>query len=84
MYSHHRLKWHQMIPEDEIWIKIGGDKGGGSFKMSFQICNLDNPNSIDNTCVFAVFNASDSTTNLHVALDRYKEQIDTLQTLKWR
>ena len=35
-----RLTWHgDIIPQDEIWIKIGGDKGGGSFKMNFQIAN---------------------------------------------
>ena len=47
-----RLIWHDgMIPQDEIWVKIGGDKGGGSFKMSFQICNVSHPNSVENTCL---------------------------------
>ena len=32
------LTWHDnAIPNDEIWVKVGGDKGGGSFKMSFQV-----------------------------------------------
>ena len=32
------LTWHDgSIPRDEIWVKLGGDKGGGSFKMSFQV-----------------------------------------------
>ena len=66
-----RLTWHDsMIPEDEIWVKIGGDKDGGSFKMSFQIHNVPHPNSVENTCVFAAFQANDSTINLHIALDR--------------
>lgn len=30
---------------NEIHVKIGGDHGGGSFKLSFQICNTKNPNS---------------------------------------
>ena len=39
-----QLTWHgNLIPEDEIWLKIGGDKGGESFKMSLQIANLANP-----------------------------------------
>ena len=25
------------IPKEEIWVKFGVDKGGGSFKMSFQV-----------------------------------------------
>ena len=41
-----------VIPASEVWIKIGGDKGGGSFKMSFQIINVAVPNSVHNTCVF--------------------------------
>ena len=54
MYSNGDLTWHEgVIPEDEI--KIGGDKGGSSFKMNFQICNVVTPNSKTNTCVFCAF-----------------------------
>ena len=29
------LTWHNgVIPSTEIWIKLGGDKGGGTFKMN--------------------------------------------------
>ena len=28
-----------MIPSDEIRLKLGGDNGGGYFKMNFQIVN---------------------------------------------
>lgn len=56
-----RLTWHGgAISEEEIWLKIGGDKGGGSFKMSFQLGNVQNPNSPTNTCVFAVFEYRES------------------------
>ncbi|KAL5493971.1 hypothetical protein EMCRGX_G015225 [Ephydatia muelleri] len=79
------LTWHNgRIPETEIWVKVGGDKGGSSFKMNFQIVNTPTPNSVQNTCVFSVFEAGDSTTNLHMALDRYKPQIESLQGMKWR
>lgn len=38
MYSAQALTWHKGgIPQGEIWLKLGGDKGGGSFKMSFQV-----------------------------------------------
>ena len=31
LYSAQALTWHEgCIPEEEIWLKIGGDKGGGS------------------------------------------------------
>lgn len=79
-----RLTWHDgRIPCDEIWVKLGRDKGGSSF-MSFQIINVMHPNSIQNTCVFAVFEAPDSVFNLHVALDRYSEQVEDLQKSQWR
>ncbi len=51
-----------------IWVKIGGDKGGGSFKMAFQICNVLHPNSPDNTGVFCAFEAPDNRTNLYIGL----------------
>ena len=81
-----RLTWHNgRIPQTEIWVKVGGDKGGGdSFKMKFQIVNTPTPNSVQNTCVFSFFEASDTSTNLHVALERYKAQIEALEGLKGR
>ena len=80
-----RLTWHgKLIPDREIWVKIGGDKGGTTLKASFQGCNVARPNSLQNTCVFAVFEARDSPANLHVALDRYCEQVRSLQSSEWR
>eukprot|EP00731_Ephydatia_muelleri_P032941 Em0024g485a len=80
-----RLTWHNgVIPASEIWIKLGGDKGGGTFKMNFQIVNVAAPNSVNNTCVFCCFEADDSYTNLHIALERYKEQVEHLQGMTWR
>lgn len=38
LYSTQALTWHKgKIPSDEIWLKLGGDKGGGTFKMLFQV-----------------------------------------------
>ncbi|KAL5494131.1 hypothetical protein EMCRGX_G015408 [Ephydatia muelleri] len=80
-----RLTWHDgVIPASEIWLKLGGDKGGGSFKMNFQIVNVAAPNSVHNTCVFCCFEADDTVTNLHIALDRYKDQVAHLQGMQWR
>ena len=84
----HRLKqltWHDgLIPENEIWLKLGGDKGGSSFKASFQIINVEKPNSVCNSFVFALFEASDSVFNLHLALDQYRQSISDLQKAQWR
>eukprot|EP00731_Ephydatia_muelleri_P008998 Em0004g1336a len=55
------LTWHAgTIPGNEIWLKLGGDKGDGYFKMNFQIINTQAPNSAHNTCVFC-----DTLTNLN-------------------
>lgn len=43
--------WHNNIPEDEIWLKIGGDKGGGNFKQVIKIANINHPDSPQNTVV---------------------------------
>ena len=53
-------------------------------KTVFQICNVLKPNSVENTCVFSVFEATDSPLNLHIALDRYADQIHQLQSTSWR
>jgi len=77
------LTTHKGASEDEIWIKIGGDKGGTSFKMNVQICTCE-PQTQCRARVFAVFEAGDSPTNLHIALKRYQTQIQSLQEAKWR
>ena len=79
-----RLMWENAIPENEIHIKLGGDAGGGSFKMAFQITNLDRPNSKTNTIVFTMFQAKDSWANLKTALRHYKSQVKILQEASWR
>ena len=78
------LTWHGgMIPDDEIWLKLGGDKGRGYFKINFQIFNTPAPNSVHNTCVFSCFEASDTLSNLHVALDRFRGEVANISTMKW-
>ena len=57
-------------------MKIGGDKGADTVKV---LCNVISPNSVHNACVFE---GKDTSTNLHVALDRYKTQVERLRTTK--
>ena len=39
------LTWHDgVIPEDEIWVKLGGDHGKQTFKLTLQIANTLHPN----------------------------------------
>lgn len=85
VYRLGQLTWHSgAIPSNEIWIKLGGDKGGSSFKTSVQVVYVDKPNSVKNSCVFAVFEAPDSFTNLKIALGQFKNQIEGIQLAQWK
>ena len=75
---------HDVIPHDEIWVKFGGDKGGSSFKMTYQIVNVSHPNSLRNTVVFACFCADDSYINLKKTLPQVLHQLNDLAKLKWQ
>ena len=72
------------IPSEEVWIKLGGDRGGGSFKFVMEVANAEHPNSVKNTVPVCVFDSQDTTSNLHLALGHYAEQVKELQTMKWR
>lgn len=74
---------HHKSLKNEVHIKIGGDHGGGSFKMNYQICNTLHPNSKDNTVVFSIFEAKDYRSNLKVGLSRFTNQVDDLQSSVW-
>ena len=52
--------------------------------MSFQICNVDHPNSTENTCAFCVFEAPDNATNLKIGLERFQDEVDSLPSKTWR
>ncbi|KAL8570149.1 hypothetical protein ACOMHN_030946 [Nucella lapillus] len=83
--SQGRLTWHDgSIPEDEIWIKIGGDHGGKSFKMMLQVANLANANSKHNTCMFTIVECKDTPENLRRLLVPYKDQLSELETMQWK
>ena len=54
------LTWHNgAIPESELWVKLGGDKGRGSFKFNLQLANMETPNSMKSTALLSVFKAGD-------------------------
>ena len=78
-----KLIWPSYIPKDKIWIKIGGDKGGGSFKACAQIVNVQYPNSPKNTTVFASMEAPDYYDNLEFLLQRYKHEIPLIDGMEW-
>ena len=83
--SINRVTWHGgAIPDDEVWLKLGGDKGGGTFKFCFQHLNVSSPNAPENTCVFTLFEAPDTHTNLKIGLERYVDVLKTIESNTWR
>ncbi len=77
------LTWHDgAIPSNEIWVKLGGDKGRGSFKLNLQLVNTSHPNSMKGTALLSVFKAGDTVTNLHTALDMYREHVIEAQGMQ--
>ena len=65
-------------------MKLGGDKGGETFKLSFQIANLDCPNSCKNTVFWSMFKAPDTYGNVKLVMQRYQSRIEELKNTKWR
>ncbi len=81
--ENNQLSWHEKIPEDEIWIKFGGDHGKSSFKLTMQVVNVKNPNSKTNTIVLAMANVKDTYENLQLLMSSVQLQLEDLKTLQW-
>ena len=79
-----QLTWHDnRLPAEELWVKVGGDKGHGLFKFTIQLVNVLNPNSQANTCIIAMFMGNDSSANLLAALQQYQDQLEELEGMEW-
>ncbi|GFO28210.1 amine oxidase [Plakobranchus ocellatus] len=80
------LTWHSNIPENEIWIKLGGDHGRNSLKLALQIANTAHPNSKRNTIVIAMVHARDTHTNIERLFTNIhlQEQLTALQNHQWQ
>ena len=86
-HKQHLLSWHDGgIPQNEIWSKLGGDHGGGSFKFCLQVLNVKHPNSKTSTFLVRMFEAKDNIENLKRVLgsDEFKQGIRALQSMAWR
>ena len=86
MLRENQLIWHSGLIQSKLMkfgLRLGGgggggDKGGGTMKTSFQIYNIANPNIFKNSMVFSIVEASDTYTNLKIALEPFKHQINQL------
>ncbi len=63
-----KLTWHGGLPEDELWLKVGGDFGQETFKFCAQLINFAKPNSSDNTVIMNVSEAPDTHYNTQITI----------------
>lgn len=76
---------HGVIPEKEIWIKIGGDHGKGSFKLTLQIANTEKPNSRLNTVIIGTAPVKDTYVNLRKFFEYgLGDDIEALKRHTWK
>ncbi|XP_072022414.1 uncharacterized protein [Amphiura filiformis] len=71
--------WEHEKFNNEMWMKIGGDKGGTSTKLAYQLVNEVNANSRDGTNILAMFDAVDTGNNMKKVYDIYQDQLIDLQ-----
>ena len=67
------------IPQDEIWVKVGGDHGGEFFKFMLQIANTPHANSRDNTILITIVNCKDSFPDLKQILKPFYRPLHGLE-----
>ena len=72
------------MPHNEVWVKIGADHGGASFKFCIQIHNLYAPNSKEHTVVIGCFEAKDLYPNLVKMSHLFKEGVEALDGMTWK
>ena len=75
---------HTFIQDNEILVEICDDDGGRSFKMPYQIANVQNPNSTNNTIVFSIFEAKDYRSNMKIGLTQFRGKVKALQSMTWK
>ena len=66
--------------DDNIWLLFSGDKGGKHMKFHFEVINCSNASSVYNVHTFAMYEGSDSHSNVALVLPKFFEAIERLQS----
>ena len=78
------ITWHDgAIPENEIWVKVGGDHGQGSLKFSLAVVNTRNPNSEDNNVLIDKACIKESRENMEIFFESVRNQLVDVSNLVW-
>ena len=79
-----KLTWHDgAIPENEIWVKVGGNNGQGSLKFNLAFVNTKNPNSMDNNVLMGMARVKDSRKNMEMFFYSIRKQLTDVKELVW-
>ena len=65
--------------DDNLWLLFSGDKGGKHMKFYFEVINCSNAGSVCNVHIFAMYEGSDSHSNITLVLPKFYEAIERLQ-----
>jgi hypothetical protein len=68
--------------DSKIWISIGGDAGGGTTKLVFNILNVEKPNSVHNVTIIGYYSGNDKGENLRIAFPNLPSEFNQLSDLK--
>jgi hypothetical protein len=68
----------------EVWVQIGGDKGGGTTKLIASIVNAQNSSSVHNLLLIGLYQGTDNAENLRTAFSDFTGQLQQLTTLPVR
>ena len=80
-----QLTWHNgIIPNNEIWVKFGGDHGKGSMKYTMQIVNTQKPNSKHNTFIVGKTDTKDNHKNMKICMSFLWPQLEELINRQWK
>ena len=82
--SHGHRSHNHGIPDYEIWIKLGGDHGRDSFKLTTQIVNSLTPNSKHFTVLIAMAKVKDTPDNLKIIFADFKDDFLNLANAVWK
>ena len=57
--------------DDNLWLLFSGDKGGKHTKVHFEVINCSNAGSVYNVHIFAMYEGSDSHSNMVLVLPKF-------------
>ena len=71
-----------MLHNNEVWLKVGGDYGGDTFKFWITPLVYDKPDQV--TVCTMLFAAQETRVNLAAAIPKISPALHRLQEAKWR